>query len=283
MPGYRTRPRIVPAVVGPAIIETGTGPAVLLVHGLNGFKEGWGRLPAALAGAGMRAVAVDLPGVGSTPPLARGRHTPAALAAALAPLVTGLAPVGVVAHSFGAQVAIMAALARPDAVRRLALIAPFAVPRPRRLPPRRLSDVVRLPLVGAPLGRLAIARARRSPRRRREAFLSAVAEPARLRDDPAMGALLDLAADRLARADLRAMVQWARAGLGIDLRPLARRVAQPALVVSGGLDRVTRPADVALLAAALPAGTLLEVPAAAHFPHLERPDSVVPALVRHLA
>jgi pimeloyl-ACP methyl ester carboxylesterase len=267
----------------PATIETGAGPAVLLVHGLNGFKEGWGRLPAALAAEGMRAVAVDLPGVGATPPLSRGRHTPAALAAALAPLVAELAPAGVVAHSFGAQVAVMAALAHPDAVRRLALIAPFAVPRPRRLPPRGLADVVRLPLVGGPLGRLAIARARRSPRRRREAFLSAVAEPRRLAGDPAMAALLDLAADRLARADLGAMVQWARAGLGIDLRPLARRVAQPALVVAGELDRVTRPADVALLAGALPAGTLVRVPGAAHFPHLERPESVVPALVRHLA
>lgn len=283
MPGYRRRPRIVPAVGWPATIETGTGPAVLLVHGLNGFKEGWGRLPAALAGAGMRAVAIDLPGGGATPPLRGGRHTPAALAAALAPLVADLAPVGVVAHSFGAQVAVMAAIGRPGAVRALALVAPFVVPRPGRIPPRRLSDVVQLPLVGAPLGRLAIARARRSPQRRRDAFLSAVADPGALGADPSMADLLDLASDRLAGADLRAMVEWARAGLALDLRPLARRVAEPALVVCGELDRVTRPATAAALAAALPAGRLMAVPGAAHFPHLERPEAVVPAVVRHLA
>ncbi len=56
-----------------ARIETGTGPAVLLIHGLNGFKEGWGPLPQALAAAGLRAVAVDMPGFGASPRLV-GAH-----------------------------------------------------------------------------------------------------------------------------------------------------------------------------------------------------------------
>ncbi len=37
-------------------MEMGAGPPVLLVHGLNGFKEGWGRMPAALARAGSEIV-----------------------------------------------------------------------------------------------------------------------------------------------------------------------------------------------------------------------------------
>lgn len=264
-------------------METGSGPAVLLVHGLGGFKEGWGHLPADLAEAGLRAVAVDLPGTGDSPRLAHGRHTPMTLAASLGPIVCALAPVAVVGHSLGAQVALLAALARPDPVRRLALLAPAAAARPRRFPPRRPADVLQLPLVGTRLGRLVIGRLRRDPQRRRAAFMSAAAEPGRLHEDPALAALLDLGADRLRDADLGAMVEWARAGLALDLRPLARRVGQPALVVTGALDGLTPPALAADLAARLPAGRLLEVPGVAHFPHFEARETVTPALVRHLA
>jgi pimeloyl-ACP methyl ester carboxylesterase len=268
-------------VRAPATIEAGTGPPVLLIHGLNGFKEAWGRLPAAIAGAGLRAVAVDLPGFGATPRLRR--TTPQALARWIEPLVADLAPVALVAHSLGTQVAMLVAAAHPDRVGRMALLAPWVLARPRRLPPRGISDLLQLPVVGRPLARLAIARARRSPQRRREAYLATVGDPRALTGDPEMAALLEEASERLGRGDVRAMADWGAGGLGLDVRPLAPRVVRPALVVVGTLDGVTPPTGARWLAGALPDGRLLELPGIGHFPHLEAPVDVLAAIAEHLA
>jgi pimeloyl-ACP methyl ester carboxylesterase len=264
-----------------ATIELGRGPVVVLVHGLSGFKEGWGPLPRALADAGHHVIVPDLPGVGAS---RRLRHTgPETLADALRPLLERHAPVGLVAHSLGTQVAVLLAAGHPARVRRVALLSPWVIARPRRFPPRRVSDVLQLPLVGRPLGRLAIGRLRRDPERRRQAYLSALAHPERLAGDPGMAALLELASDRLVDADLHAMADWAAGGMAFDVRPLAPRMAQPTLVVAGDLDRVTPVQGALRLVSVLPGGRMLRLPDVAHFPHLEAPGEVLPAVAEHLA
>ena len=263
-----------------ATTETGSGPAVLLIHGLNGFKEGWGRLPDALADSGLRVVAVDLPGFGGTPGLAR--TTPQGLARAIEPLMADLAPVSLVAHSLGAQVAMLAAAERPERVGGLALLAPWVLARPRRLPPRTFSDVLQMPVVGRPLARLLIARARRSPARRRDAYLTTVGDPAALTADPAMAALLEEASARLLHGNLRAMVDWGASGLRFDVRTLARLVRGPALVAAGTLDRVTPLPGARWLADALPDGRLVTLPGVGHFPQVEAPEEMAAAIATHL-
>ena len=264
-------------------MEMGAGPPVLLVHGLNGFKEGWGPLPSALTRAGLRVVAVDLPGFGDTPPLRGGRVDPEALARALAPLVAELAPVGLVAHSLGTQLAMLLAVQQPDRIPATVLISPWVVPRAGRIPPRGLTDLLQLPLVGRALARAAIRRARRAPERRRGAFLSVVADPSRVGGRPELEVLLGVAADRLLVADVRTMVDWAASGVADELRPLVSRIDARTLVVAGEQDRLTPPGDAAWLASRLPAGHLLPVADVGHFPHLERPEAVVPAITAHLA
>ena len=265
-----------------ARIEVGTGPAVLLVHGLNGFKEGWGPLPASIAARGLRAVVVDLPGFGASARL-RGRTTPAALTASLAPLIADLAPVAIVGHSLGTQIAMLAAAAHPERVSRTALISPWVFPRPMRLPPKSLSDVLQVPFLGRLIARVAIARIRRSPERRRDAYLTAVADPTSLTSDPEMAGLLDSAAEHLVEADIRAMADWAASALALDVRPMAHAVHQPTLVVWGTLDRITQPLGAEWLARTLPAGLPLDLAGVGHFPHLECPDLVLPAVCDHLA
>ncbi len=264
-------------------MEMGEGPPVLLVHGLNGFKEGWGRLPAALAEAGHRVVAVDLPGFGETPPLSGERASPETLARALAPMVADLAPVGVVGHSLGTQLATLLAIHQPDRVPATVLISPWVRPRRGRIPPRGLTDLLQLPLVGRPLARAAIRRVRRDPDRRRAAFVAQIPDPAGVGDRPELEALLQGAADRLLRVHLRTMVDWAQSGVADDLQPLVGRVTAPTLVVTGTGDRLTPMADAAWLAGALLDGRLERVPGTGHFPHLERPEVVVPVIVEHMA
>ena len=264
-----------------ATMELGEGPAVLLVHGLNGFKEGWGPLPRALADGGHRVIAVDLPGFGASRRLRR--TGPETLAEALGPLVERHAPVDVVAHSLGTQVATALAAGQPARVRRGGPLPPRGGAPPPRPPPPPGAPRADHAAGGGPLGRLAIGRMRRDPERRRQAYRAAIAHPDRLAGDPGMAALLELAADRLVDADLHAMADWAASGMAYDVRPLAARMMQPALVVGGDRDRVTPVEGALRLVSVLPGGRMLRLPGVGHFPHLEAPDAVLPAIAGHLA
>jgi pimeloyl-[acyl-carrier protein] methyl ester esterase len=65
-----------------------------------------------------------------------------------------------------------------------------------------------------------------------------------------------------------------------DLRAELRRLAQPALILHGALDTLTPPAAGAWLADALPAAQHVELPRAAHAPHLSHAEDVAMAIGR---
>jgi pimeloyl-ACP methyl ester carboxylesterase len=266
-----------------AVTETGRGPAALLVHGWTGFKESWGALPEALAAAGMRVVAVDLPGWGASRAGRGQRHDVLAYADALAPLVTRLAPVALVGHSLGAGPALVLAAREPARVSRLALIAPVGVPERVGWPPQSPFEAFALPILGRPLCWAACAALRHSRTRCFEGYRSAVADPERLERDPQLVALADSACKRLRRTSVRALAASLGAVVRADLRPLAAQIDQPALVVIGERDRVVHPGAAASLARNLRGARLLRVADAAHLPHIERPDVVCGAIAAHLA
>ena len=98
----------------------GSGDTVLLVHGWGGASTDMAPLAKAVAAAGYRAVAPDLPGHGSD----RGSYADVFRMAATLDAVSGLygAPRAVVAHSFGAVVSFAAFQhGGPD---RVVLVAP---------------------------------------------------------------------------------------------------------------------------------------------------------------
>ncbi|UOQ51829.1 alpha/beta fold hydrolase [Hymenobacter cellulosivorans] len=84
-------------------IRQGSGPALLLVHGIGGSWRSWNPILHALA-AEHDVVAVDLPGHGASPPLA-GPHTIATLADALTDFLTehNLLGIDAVGSSMGAR------------------------------------------------------------------------------------------------------------------------------------------------------------------------------------
>jgi pimeloyl-[acyl-carrier protein] methyl ester esterase len=85
-------------------------------------------------------------------------------------------------------------------------------------------------------------------------------------------------------AHARPPVQQAamREGLAVltqfDVREQLAEIAQPTLVITGGLDRLTHPSIGGYYQSAIPAAQLLHIPRAAHAPHLSHTQEVALAL-----
>ncbi|RJL27164.1 alpha/beta fold hydrolase [Bailinhaonella thermotolerans] len=128
-------------VAGPAgrihLVERGTGPLVLLVHGFPESWYSWRRQLTALAAAGYRAVAIDVRGYGRS-------SKPADVAAYRMPELVednvavvralGEREAVIVGHDWGSNIAAASALVHPEVFRAVGLLsvpyAPRGGPRP---------------------------------------------------------------------------------------------------------------------------------------------------------
>ena len=110
--------------------EAGTGPAVALLHGLFGAGGNFGAVQRRLAER-FRVIALDLRNHGASPHDADVSYDAMAADVLQTLGALGALPAAVLGHSMGGKVAMRAALAQPDAVRRL-LVADIA---PVRYPP----------------------------------------------------------------------------------------------------------------------------------------------------
>lgn len=120
------------------VVEAGTGPLVLLLHGFPEFWWSWRHQLTALAAAGYRAVAPDLRGYGASDKPPRG-YDAMTLAADVAGIVRALgeADATVVGHDWGGILAWSVAALHPTVVRRLAVVS---VPHPLCWPAALLRD-----------------------------------------------------------------------------------------------------------------------------------------------
>ncbi len=113
------------------MVELGTGPLVLFLHGFPESWWAWRHEMPAVATAGYRAAAMDLRGYGDSdkPP---GGYDPLTLAADVAGVVLtlGARDAVLVGHGWGGYVAWTVAAARADCVRALCAVA---APHPARL------------------------------------------------------------------------------------------------------------------------------------------------------
>ena len=106
------------------VVDAGDGPPVLLVHGYGDTADGWRRVVPGLL-PGHRVVALDVPPFGrSGDPRANplidffDEFFPALFEE------LELGPATVLGHSLGGAIALRLAIARPDLVERLGLVAP---------------------------------------------------------------------------------------------------------------------------------------------------------------
>jgi proline iminopeptidase len=203
-----------------------------------------------------------------------------------------LARVTLIAHSYGPLLAASYALAHPAAVKRMVFFGP--------VPPYRGDFATRY---GAALNaRLTDAQRtamRTASRTQNDSTASEIAARQACRDYWALGMrprlaepdrTLPLVKSDFCMTDLAGIRYGNRFGNRVimgsfgdwDLRPRLRTLDTPLLVVHGEMETI--PMDmVEAWATSMPHATLLKVPSAAHFPYVERPELVWPAVERFLS
>ena len=251
---------------------TGRGRDLVLLHGWGLNLRVWDTLAGALT-ARFRVIAIDLPGHGRSDWDA-GASTPAAQAwrihETLAPLTRRYALLG---WSLGGQLALDLAAAMPSGIERLALIA--TTPRFLAGPGWRCGTAPAL------LARLERQLHENCARTVRE-FLKLQVRGSAPRTAARVLEVLRGALATHGAAQPEALAQGLQRLKDGDLRPALPHVRVPALVVSGGLDRITPAAAGRALAAALPKGRYVEFARAAHAPFLSSPARFAQLLTEFL-
>lgn len=113
------------------VVEAGSGPMVVLLHGFPMFWWSWRRALPELAGAGYRAVAMDLRGYGGSDHPPHG-YDPFTLSADVAAVIRSLGESAavVVGHGLGGLIAWTMGALHPDVAR---AVAPVSMAHPTRL------------------------------------------------------------------------------------------------------------------------------------------------------
>ncbi|MDX6619647.1 MAG: hypothetical protein QOK36_2033 [Gaiellales bacterium] len=250
--------------------EAGSGPPLVLLHGLGGTWEYWAPAMALLAGRA-RCIALDLPGFGHSDDLPGDFTLDAAvarLAAALAAMDVPAAPV--CGHSLGGPLAVRLARNHPATTSSVVLVgpsglaeAPFWQRRALTLVP--VYQVLRRAPVPWEHWLLRVAPLRRAALRR------LVHDPATVSLEMAT-TLVD--GGRKARELKGAIDASFATGLGEE----ARLASVPIAAIWGECDRMVPLADAQILLRAVPSATLRVLPGCGHLPMVEDPEAFAAAL-----
>ena len=247
--------------------SVGVGPPLVMLHGFAMHGGLFAPILPAFA-ARARVHVVDLPGHGWSAPVAPMdlASMAAAVDAAIDEAVPGGEPLNVLGWSLGGQVAMQWALSRPARIARLVLVAttPSFVTRdgwPHAMAPATLA---RFGDELAVAWRLTLQR-----------FLGLQVQGS----DEGRATLCALRARLFERgepaADVLAAVLAALAGT--DLRSALARISIPARVIGGERDALVPLRATEHLAAALPRGSHVAIPGAAHVPFLSHPRAFLDA------
>ena len=273
------------------IVEAGTGPLVLLLHGFPEFWYAWHDQLAALADAGFRAVAADLRGYGASdkPPRGYDGYT---MAGDVAGLIRALGERSaiLVGAGYGGMVAWSTAAFHPKLVRRMVVVG---AAHPLRLRAGLAADprgqlAAALPVLKFQLPRYEHVLTRDNAALVGE-FLAKWGSPAWVAS-PAFTEYEQYCREaiRIPQAAFCAMETY-RWSVRSVLRPqgyrfvkaLQQPIITPTLQLHGGLDPAVLPRTAQGSGRYVIADYEWRViPEAAHFPHQETPDVVTGELIR---
>jgi pimeloyl-ACP methyl ester carboxylesterase len=257
----------------------GEGRTLVCVHGLGGSHANWHDLGPLLA-RHHRVLAVDLAGHGRTPRAGRSASVPAnrLLLHRFLDEVVG-EPAVLVGNSMGAGIAMLQADARPQTVAGLVLIGPTLPRLATDVPTRAVARHIALCAV-PPLGQRILAR-RRSPLGA-ERFITRTMQVTCA--NPTRGSAgvrrlaIELLASGAAGPDSEAAFLEAARSVGLLVaraaayRALIARLACPALVLQGALDRLVPRSGLGQLAALQPTWPIEVLDGVGHVPQIETPQ-----------
>jgi pimeloyl-ACP methyl ester carboxylesterase len=250
-------------------LESGTGEALVLLHGIGGGASSW-RIQLDALSDRFRVVAWDAPGYGGSTPLAESAPNASDYAAVLAAFLTalGVARCHLVGHSMGALLAARFAAERPDRILSLILasiargLASLPAEERERVVHGRISDVTAL----GPRGMAE----KRAPR-----LLGPDASPE----------ILQAVIETMAAVHPQGYVQAARLLSGGDTKSDVARLpaAMPVRFVWGDADLITTPESNRAIAAARPQAPVSVIAGAGHALYLEKPQEFNAILRRFAA
>jgi pimeloyl-ACP methyl ester carboxylesterase len=261
-----------------AYAEAGSGPVLLLVHGIARDRETWREVIEPLA-AHHTVIAPDLPGHGLSAP-AGGDYSVGGLAAVLRDLLLTLGHqrATLIGHSLGGGVAMQFAYLFPEMTERLALVSsgglgPEVSPvlRAAALPGAAPFIATTAPLAAALLRLL-------------DRFGPGLRAPGTDFEEIARG--YASLADPGRRAAFLATLRTAIGLRGQRVSATARlylAAALPVLIVWGAGGRLIPPRHGAEAGAALPGSRLAVLPGVGHLPQLQAPAPFLAALEPFLA
>ena len=243
-------------------VRAGAGDTtILLIHGFGESLTTWRAVFDPLA-AGARVIAFDLPGFGGSNKPDTLYSLPAMterLSRFIDAYATGT--LVVMGHSMGGELAASLALARPDRVKLLILIAPAGY----RIGLGWIIDTM-YPRKAATVGRYLGLRS----------FITPIHDPGWL-GEPDSEANYDLTGDpAYEQAAARVLQEFDFVGL----RNRFREITQPTLLIWGGNDPVIPFAAGDTISRLIPCVHFAPLATAFHRPHAEVPDTVL-AIIRH--
>lgn len=240
----------------PTFTLLGSGPLLVMLHGLCGGRLAFAPQVETFAGVGYCAVAPDLPGWGFSPPIEP--YTFKGLAQSTIALIESLClaqadgPVVLVGQGLGGMVAQEVMVRRPDLVRRLVLAATAAD--------------------GAGAAEWM---------QRTDALLAAGCDMATLAQTVVPqwigpGALPEgarLATHCVGQSHAATWRRALQAVQGFDRRDALAKIRVPTLLMAGEWDRHTPPDTLQQMARAIDGSRYVELPGVGHLPSLEAPDA----------
>jgi 3-oxoadipate enol-lactonase len=245
-----------------AVEVDGDGDAVLMIHGLGGTTNTF--TPLAAAFARYKRVRLDLPGSGRSARI-QGDLSIELFRDSVFKCMQFLKidKAHVVAHSMGTMVAQQLALARPDAVRSLALFGPLlAPPEQARVSIRSRAERARREGMQGIADALVQGSLSSETKNRKPAVIAFVRESLMGQDPDGYARTCEALADAQA-AD-------------------AAAIACPTLLVTGDEDAVAPPQTVRMMAQKIPGSRVEVLRGCGHWTPVEKPDECISLLKRFL-
>ncbi|AOW15268.1 alpha/beta hydrolase [Hydrogenophaga crassostreae] len=256
----------------PAFTTLGSGPTVLMLHGIGGGHTAFAPQVETLASAGYRAVSWDMPGYGRSAPIEP--YTFKGLAQRALDLIDALQcdSVTLVGHSMGGMVAQELMARRPDRINRLVLCgtsAAFGKRTDGRLDAGWADQFVSQRT--APLD------AGQTMEQMAQKLIPQMVGPGALPEGLRLAefCMANVPPSTYRRA-LQALVTFDRQQALADIRV-------PTLLIAGEFDRNASPSVMRHMAEAMPRARFVELLGAGHLMNLEAPDRFDALLLDFLA